>query len=216
MELGKKIPIQQSIIEDTDCNITVSGFGWYDSENPKKVDKRYLLEINTEKINNKNIKWKKCLNVIMLNPSQAKTDIENEHFVSKGNFYVDNTITNVIKIAKDNGYNIINVLNLFSKIQSDSNKVDFKIIDTDNIDKVIQYINKNENDIFLAWGCRFKFNTRKVEIVKLLDNLKNKQVLVLNNELTYPKHPGRMSISTIRNKYGNREKVKLKPYIVEI
>ena len=209
MQLGKKISIQQSVIEDTVGNITVSGFGWYDSKYTNDVKKRYLLEINIEKINDKNVTWKNCLNVIMFNPS--------EYGKERKDLFVDKTITNVIKIASDckiandcKKYNLIKVYNLFPKISAKPNiTIDDK--DKGNIDSIVKI--PENSDILLAWGAILRdrqwINKIKNEIC---EKLNNRQLLVLDDKLTYPKHPGRMSISTIRNKYGDKQKVELKPY----
>lgn len=213
MHLGKKIPIiQRSSIKDTDGNITVSGAGWYDSEKPDKVTKRYLLKINIEKINDKNTTWRNCLNVIMFNPSQAGIDIEDGQFVSKGEFFVDKTITNVIKIAKDNNYNKINILNLFSEIQPNSKKVN--ISDEKIFSYLIDFIDKN--DVLLAWGT-IRDNKRIKSIKKsICDKLINKKIKIYtfcaNENRVYPKHPANIDIECCRHCWERNGLAKLEDF----
>ena len=205
-ELGKKIPISKKTIDDGNDKITVSGFGKYRYENGEKT-KRYLLEINIENIEENN-----CLNVIMFNPSEAKTEYKNGKFISEGEFFVDSTITNIIKIAKDNKYNSIKVYNLFPKITSEPN-----IITSDKDDMNTKYIVESmpeNSDILIAWGAILKDRKWINEIKKeLYEKLKKNNLFTFcaNKNKNFPKHPANIDIDCCRNCYTRSGKIKLKP-----
>lgn len=166
----------------------------------KEKTHRYYLKINI--CGNKKVK--NNLIVIMLNPSQ--------HGSNKKDIFVDKTITNVIKIANDNNYNEITILNLFSTIQSDSNKVDFKFIDEENLEFIENYLTDKNDKILVAWGYKFKNNSRKIkDFIEFLKK-KNSQIVTFGDKLLYPKHPGRMDINYIRNQLGKNNKAELKTY----
>ena len=166
----------------------------------KEKNHRYYLKINICG----NEKAKNNLIVIMLNPSQHGSD--------KKDIFVDKSITNIVKIANDNNYNEITVLNLFSTIQSASKKVDFKNIDEENIKFLEDYLSDKNDKILVAWGYKFKNNNRKIK--NFIEFLKTKkcQILTFSNKSDYPKHPGRMNIDYIRNTWGKNNKTQLIPY----
>ncbi len=179
-EKGKKIKYQGNDILIKEC-------GYYEKK------KRYLLNIKIGFY-----KKEKVLDVIMLNPS--------EYYSDKENIIIDKTVTNVVKIAIDNGYNEINILNLFSVIQPDSNRVNFNNPD---IEFLKAYFEKSQNTILVAWGYRFKNNNNKIK--ELIELLKNKEIKTFDIlEKNYPKHPGRTNIENYRNKKTG--KVELKDY----
>ena len=184
-------------IMDNGKNITLKEYGIFN----KKHDHRYYLKINICKNNNK----KKNLIVIMLNPSQSGSKLKDT--------FVDKTITNVVKIANDNNYNEITILNLFSEVEPKSKKVDFSKVDEDNLKFLKEILEETNDKILVAWGWRFKNNNNKIkDLIKVLQNKPKEQVVTFADKIDFPKHPGRISIEYIRKKFGSNNKAILKPY----
>ena len=141
----------------------------------------------------------------MLNPSQSGREHKD--------IFVDKTITNVVKIANDNNYNEITILNLFSVIEPKSNDVDFSKVDEDNLKFLQEFLKETNDKILVAWGWRFKNNNNKIkDLIKILQNKPKEQVVTFASKTDFPKHPGRMSIEYIRKKFGSNNKAILKPY----
>lgn len=184
-------------IDDGQKNIKVKGTG----EDNNNNERLYLdIEIMS---NNSN----KSLIVIMLNPSESG--------MNKEGIFVDKTTTNLIKIANENNYNKIKVFNLLTEKEPDSKKVNYSNFNKDNFARILKAINNNSNDILLAWGAKYKNNTKNLQVKKLLNILRQREnvfTFCANPNLAFPKHPGRINIDCCRNCYGRKNKIEFKQY----
>lgn len=133
--LIEKIISEKTILDSDNKEIKVNGIGYY-SNDINKPQNRYLLKIkilsNTKHSSNE-------LVVIMLNPSES----------GKRGIFIDQTITNIIKIANDTGYNSIAILNLITIINPNPNNIEKS--EPVNIEFIEQEI-KNSENILIAWG----------------------------------------------------------------
>lgn len=120
-------------ITDNSKNIKIKGVAEYNE------NERLSLEIKIIS-NNQG----KPLIVVMLNPSESGKE--------KEGIFIDQTITNLIKIANENNYNKIKVFNLLTEKEPDSKKVNYSNFNKDNFARILKAINNNSNDILLAWG----------------------------------------------------------------
>lgn len=119
--------------------------------------------------------WDKSLPLVMfigLNPSTANA--------AKN----DNTITKVIKIAKANGYGGVYMMNLFSYISTDPEKL---IIDSDPLvnDIWLRTIRLICRDVVFAWG-NFKIATGRA---KEVESMFTGSCALHINANGSPKHP---------------------------
>lgn len=176
----KKIP-PKTINDVNGAEILVEGEKFYCSSND-----RYILEISIKSTSSK----KNTLTVIMFNPSESG--------IGNKGLFVDQTITNIIKIANDTGYNFIKVLNLITTINSNEKEISKDtFID---IDFLISEI--DDTDLLLAWGTegQKRINRNK----KLIDKLRSKKNVFTfcPSKKKYPKHPARLDLNCCRNCYG--------------
>ena len=212
METFEEKRIEEKTILDNDKEIIVSGFGLYDKNNKTKQKHRYYLSIDIKN------KGEKELTVIMLNPSEAK-----EKSPSK-KIFIDQTITNIIKMAYDEGYGHIIILNIFSIIEPNPTEIKKYIqhkeeteeclANKKNINYILDIID-GPKDILVAWGDKFKNNTPHKQVKKIIDKLKsnNKNIYTFcNAKKNYPKHPGRIDMNCCRNCYGRNDKINLIPF----
>ena len=169
----------------------------------KKKNERYFLRISVKNSKTKN----KELTVIMLNPSEK--EIEND----SDKIFVDKTITNVIKIAYENEYNQLNILNLITIIEPVSDNIKLKQITHSNIEFIKQFIESNKSDILVAWGEKVKNNTRNEEVKSLIEFLKSKDNVFTfcPNKKDFPKHPARIDFDCCKNCSG-KNGIKLVKY----
>ena len=173
----------------------------YKGKGEKK--ERYFLRISVKNSKTKN----KELTVIMLNPSEK--EIEND----SDKIFVDKTITNVIKIAYENEYNQLNILNLITIIEPVSDNIKLKQITHSNIEFIKQFIESNKSDILVAWGEKVKNNTRNEEVKSLIEFLKSKDNVFTfcPNKKDFPKHPARIDFDCCKNCSG-KNGIKLVKY----
>ncbi len=165
----------------------------------KKKNERYFLKIYVKNSKTKN----KELTAIMLNPSEKET----------GTTFVDKTITNVIKMACENGYNQLNILNLITNIEPKSDKINSKQITNKNIEFIKQFINNNKSDILVAWGEKVKNNIDNKKIQDLIKFLKGKgnTLTFCPNKKDFPKHPGHLDFDCCTSCSG-KGKIEFLPY----
>lgn len=135
-------------ITDNSKNIKIKGVAEYNK------NERFSLEI--EIISNNQAK---PLIVVMLNPSESGKE--------KEGIFIDQTITNLIKIANENNYNKIKVFNLLTEKEPNSRKV-YSNFNKDNIKRILSEINDSSSDVLLAWGTRYKNNTKNIQVKKFL------------------------------------------------
>ena len=115
------------------------------------------------------------LTIIMFNPSYANQ------------FSKDPTINNCIKIAKDNGYNGIEVFNILTIRDSNIERV-IKNYKKNALEEFEEYL--NGKNILLAWGSKSK--EIQEDILKLLTKRNNCKFYTINSKLVnnkYPRHP---------------------------
>lgn len=188
--------INEEKIKDGSKYILLKGKRYF-AEN--KVPNRYILEIDILSSNSS-----KTLIVIMFNPSEYK----------KGNIFVDQTVTNVVKIANDAGYKFVKILNLITIISSNPKNIKKdEIIDVDFLMSEI-----DDSDILVAWGERgtrlLKKNQNTLAFIKKLKT-KNVYTFCKKESQTYPKHPARIDIDCCRNCHGRKNKFTLQRYFFE-
>lgn len=171
------------------------------TENDVVGKHRYYLfhEFNENKSSN-------ILTVIMENPSKTYPN---------GDF--DQTIKNVIEIAKDNNYGAIEVINLYSYItgKSEENKEHnnkFPNANKENENFIENFLRNSSNDILIAWGSNYKNDSKKSNKIKELLNEKHVYTFCENTENNFPKHPGRISLDCCRNCYGRCGEIALLEY----
>lgn len=193
----KEIFLEKTIF-DNSKEIKVKGEAEYND------DKTERLKLNIEIVDSKT---NKKLIVIMLNPSESSKD--------KNGIFIDQTVTNLVKIANENGYDKLIVFNLLTIIEPNSKNVKYNI-NKKNIEMISDYIDKFSDDILIAWGSKYINSTKETNIKKLLEKLnKNKQriyTFCANKNQIYPKHPGRINLDCCRNCYGRKNKIDLKLY----
>ncbi len=183
-------------ITDNSKNIKIKGVAEYNE------NERLSLEI--EIISNNQAK---PLIVVMLNPSESGKE--------KEGIFIDQTITNLIKIANENNYNKIKVFNLLTEKEPNSRKVNYSNFNKDNIERILSEINDSSSDVLLAWGTRYKNNTKNIQVKNILENLKLREnvfTFCAKPNASFPKHPGRINIDCCRNCYGRKNKIDLKQY----
>lgn len=183
-------------ITDNSKNIKIKGVAEYNE------NERLSLEI--EIISNNQAK---PLIVVMLNPSESGKE--------KEGIFIDQTITNLIKIANENNYNKIKVFNLLTEKEPNSRKVNYSNFNKDNIERILSEINDSSSDVLLAWGTRYKNNTKNIQVKNILENLKLREnvfTFCAKPKASFPKHPGRINIDCCRNCYGRKNKIDLKQY----
>lgn len=178
--------ISEKIIQDGNKKLRLQGKKYYYKD---KLKNRYILEINILKNDKKN-----TLTVIMFNPSEYE----------KKGLFVDQTITNVVKIANDTGYNFIKVLNLVTIIDSNQNNI--KNNEKIDVDFILNEI--DESDMLVAWGVKgnnYIKNNKNQNLHKIIERLKLKKnvyTFCANTNRKYPKHPARLDVNCCRNCYG--------------
>ena len=130
----------------------------------------YKLLFNDKEVEN-------IFTIIMFNPSYANQ------------FSKDPTINNCIKIAKDNGYNGIEVFNILTIRDSDIERVIKNYKNKKNaLEEFKEYL-KGKN-ILLAWGSKSK--NFQEDILKLLTEINDCKFYTINSKLVnnkYPRHP---------------------------
>lgn len=188
----------EKTIFDNSKEIKVKGEAEYNDDKTERL--KLNIGIVDSKINKKLI-------VIMLNPSESSKD--------KNGIFIDQTITNLVKIANENGYDNIVVFNLLTEVEPNSEKVKYNP-NKENIKMISNYIDNSSDDILIAWGSKYKNSTRESNIKELLEKLnKNKQCVYTfcaNKIQNFPKHPGRINLDCCRNCYGRKNKIDLKLY----
>lgn len=152
---------QKKIIFDNLEKIIVEGKAEY---NDNKTE-RFKLNIKIV-----NSKTNKKLIVIMLNPSESSKD--------KNGIFIDQTITNLVKIANENGYNNLIIFNLLAEIEPKSEKVNYNLSEI-NIKNILTCIDNFSDDILIAWGSKYINSTREPSIKNLLKTLSKKQTTCL-------------------------------------
>lgn len=192
---SENIPI--TTIKDKDKEIKLKGKRYFYKD---KLKNRYILEIDILPNDVKN-----KLTVIMFNPSEFR----------KNNTFVDQTVTNIIKIANDTGYNSIKILNLITIIDSNSNNIkNNEIID---IDFILSEI--DDTDLLVAWGNKGNiFIKNSKDAIKMTNKLKLKEnifTFCANKSKHYPKHPARLNLDCCRNCYGRTGKFTLKKFLLD-
>lgn len=188
----------KKIILDNSEKIIVEGKAEYNNNKTER------FKLNIKIVNSKT---NKKLIVIMLNPSESSK--------YKNGIFIDQTITNLVKIANENGYNNLIVFNLLAEIEPKSEKVNYNPSEI-NIKNILTCIDNFSDDILIAWGSKYINSTKEPSIKKLLKTLnKNKQrvyTFCANKNQNYPKHPGRINLDCCRNCYGRKNKIDLKLY----
>jgi len=200
LNLYKKCFSQKTINVDTNKNIYATGVGYYSTDEKHRY--RYTLEINILS----KTQEKKSLAVIMFNPSESGE--------GKNGIFVDQTVTNIIKIANDTGYNSIKILNLFTIINPKQDEVEKN--EPINIEFIEQEIVDFEN-ILVAWGKEGEAHINRTNNRKnLIEILKTKKLYTFcrNKNKKYPKHPARLDIDCCRNCYGRCGKFTLENYVL--
>lgn len=193
-------------IKGKKTSFNVNGFGICENDNFSIESSRYYLEF--EIINPKGNKG--SIVSIMMNPSD-QTNPDNQT--------IDNTVTNVIRMAYVSGYSKVIILNSFpyingnddesltqyDKLKKDKDKTSHKIelnINKEFIGKFLE--NQNKQDILLAWGGDMK-NTKEdyAEILKKYED----KIFVYNitSDDDFPMHPSPKNQKEV-NKILNGEK----------
>lgn len=155
----------------------------------------------------------KILTIIMFNPSTA------DHFSN------DPTINNCIKIAKDNDYDGIEIINMLTIRTPDvKSAMDDRESSVISCSSYSDYL-KNK-DILIAWGGISKLNKDKAqrklklheEFVIELEKNSNENIYTYSNKLVdncFPRHPSPQSFNKAlkENKVDNKNsKIQLKKY----
>ena len=160
----------------------ICGFGIYDSANPDINDNRYYLELHCPEIKNN-----KKLITLLMNPSKT-FPYENE------NSNIDDTIMNVIKIARALNISKIVVLNTIPTINSNI-ELALSSLDKEKQTYNEKFINSylkhcdKENTIFLAtWGSDKNINSFNKYSQIINDNFKNKIYAYSLNDDMRPTH----------------------------
>lgn len=180
------------------------GFGIYDSPNPDVNDNRYCLELNNCGIDND-----KTLITLLMNPSET-FPCEND------NSNIDDTILNVMKIAKALGIMSVIVLNTIPIINSK------KELALNNLDKQKQRYNEmfvngflkhcdKENTIFLAaWGADKNINSFNKYSQTINTYFKDKiYAFSINKDMT-PTHPSGFNNAQINSFLEKLELIPIK------
>ena len=165
----------------------------------KEKQNRYFLTIQ---IDDGSKKQNNELTVIMLNPSEKQTQ----------NNFIDNTITNVIKIAYDNNYNKINILNLIPVIDTNAKNISSCNFKKENTNLILSFIKDNCSDILVAWGEKYPSKTKNLEVKKIIEELKNRinVFTFCPSKKHFPKHPARLDLDCCRNCFGRNNLSKYK------
>lgn len=106
------------------------------------------------------------LTFILYNPSYANPKI------------LDETISNCIKLAKQNSYSNVEIINLFSLRQTESSKQSLEKVNNINKEFLNEYIKNLDNDIVVAWGYG-KDNKHKKYCKEISEYLKNKNIFYI-------------------------------------
>ena len=113
-----------------------------------------------------NSNYKRELIFIGLNPSLS----DNE--------FTDNTTKKIIKISTNNGYQRVNIINLFALITKDpknllTHKDPVGFNNNQYINSSLKYWSENINcDLWLGWGNKGNFFSRDVNILKIISKYK--------------------------------------------
>ena len=160
-----------------DTTLTVSGFGYYDSDKPKKGDHRFKLELD---INNTN--GKETLIAIMMNPSNTFPEQNGKKSI------IDGTVKNVVRMAyQTRKYSKLIVLNSFALINGKSSESQKDGTQKCNLEIIKECINDNKTaDYLLAWG---KYAEDVDIIKKYLSKVKAKIFVYKRTKKSYPCHP---------------------------
>ena len=161
--------------------IKVTGFGYYDTDEPKRKNNnhRYYLELEIKGITNTN-----TLTAIMMNPSNTFPNSKNKKST------IDSTVKNVIRMAYLLKYSKIIVLNSFALIDGDGKNTHSDNSQKKNLAIIEAYIKENKNsDYLLAWGNNAEDTDKICKYLK--DNIdKNKIFVYKKNKNGNPCHPG--------------------------
>ena len=136
-----------------------------------KVDNKvykYRLYYKTVWSHNENSK--RLLSFVMLNPSYANQ------------YSNDPTINNCIKIAKQNDYDGIEIVNIYSMRHPNFEKIKSYIKEGKGNPAEIDYDKAKLNNVVLAWGNKKIKNSCNNKLFNKLKNAKNIYILCVDNE----------------------------------
>lgn len=131
----------------------------------------------------------RCL-FIMLNPSSADLEV------------CDRTLDRCIKIAKNNDFGSISVVNLFS--YRTPNPVELLAVEEKSLFTNLEVVKKSIDEaelIIAAWGEQGVWFNGCYPILKYIEDTSKKLYCLDENRYGWPRHPSRMKTDTVLKEY---------------